>query len=243
MDERHHVVIGMAGLGQPLGAADLGPDMRLADQVEIDPEARLIEPLRHVDPAEMVDRHGDRDFRDPVGRRDQLVGQGVQCHRPAMRRDGRDHPVEHGKLHPAARPGEEGEAHAARAVVVKRLVVRRREPVVRLEHRAKPPVRPGDGIERHPVVETVAHRLGHHAAVDAEEFGEVDIVLERRGRRHIGLRLGKGKPVGRAHDMKMAVAAPRRQAKRGTPRVGNRRVGDSKVFGHRRAPVKLRRQA
>ena len=237
VDERHHVVIGVAGPGQPLGAAQLGPDMRQADQVEIDLEPGLIEPLRHVDPAEMVDDDGDRDPGDPLRRLDQLLRHGVQRHRPSVSGDRRDHPVEHRELHPAAGPGEQRQPDAARALLVERAVVRRREPVVRLQHRAEPPVGPGDGIERHAVVEAVPHRLGHHTAVDAEEFGEVDVMLERRGRRHVGLGVGEGEPVGRTHDVEVAVAGPFRQAEIGTARVGNRRIGDSKAFGHARASV------
>ena len=160
-----------------------------------------------------------------------------------MPRDRRDHAVEHGELHPAAGPGKHRQPDAARALFVEEPVMRRGEPVVGLQHRAEPAVGPGDGVQRHAVVETVPHRLGHHAALDAEQFGEIDVVLERRGRRHVGLGVGEGKPVGRAHDVEMAVAGPRRQAEFGAARVGNRRIGDSKAFGHRRALEVLRRKA
>src|SRR6185503_12925471 len=119
--EGRDVVVGEALFREPVGAADLGPEVLLLHQLAEHAEGLLVQSERRIDAANMVDHDGSPNRLQPREKAGDCGALEMQLHEPAQALDALEDMVERGFVQFAAVLGIEGEAHAARALLVQPL--------------------------------------------------------------------------------------------------------------------------
>ena len=128
------------------------------------------------------------------------------------------------------------EADAAHALRVECLVVGLARVGIGAHHALEPPVRLGERVVHHPIVEAVDRRHDEDAALDADRLRHLQIMLDRRRGGRVEAARDEGKDLGRPHHVEMRVAGPRGRLKARRLGIGIRRKRHLQVGRHRMSP-------
>src|SRR4051812_25313270 len=98
---------GLAGRGDTLKAADLGPHARVVQEIEHELERLLIEPVLRDDAAHVVDDERDVETEQEVAVRENVLGIEMHLQMPAERLDARDDRFDHLEIRGTAKMRDE----------------------------------------------------------------------------------------------------------------------------------------